>query len=49
MFECVDLNKNLEKEAARIISTSSQKWNRANNGGKPVRVPFSIPIVFKLQ
>ncbi|NND16713.1 MAG: energy transducer TonB [Eudoraea sp.] len=41
-------DKNLEKEALRII----EKLPRMTPGkqrGRPVRVPFSIPITFKLQ
>ena len=41
-------DKNLEKEAMRII----QKLPRMTPGrqrGRAVRVPFSIPIIFKLQ
>jgi len=41
-------DKNLEAEALRII----EKLPRMTPGkqrGRPVRVPFSIPIVFKLQ
>ena len=41
-------NKNLEKEADRIIS----KLPRMKPGklrGRPVRVPFSVPITFRLS
>jgi protein TonB len=41
-------DKNLEKEAQRII----RKLPRMTPGkqrGRPVRVPFSIPITFRLQ
>lgn len=41
-------DKNLEKEAARIIS-KLPKMIPGKQRGRPVRVPFSIPITFKLQ
>jgi len=41
-------DKNLEREAARIIS-KLPKMTPGKQRGKAVRVPFSIPITFKLQ
>lgn len=41
-------DKNLEKEAIRIISLLP-KMTPGKQRGRPVRVPFSIPIVFRLQ
>ena len=41
-------DKNLEKEAARIIS-KLPKMTPGKQRGRAVRVPFSIPINFKLQ
>lgn len=41
-------DKNLEKEAARIIS-KLPKMTPGKQSGKPVKVPFSIPINFVLQ
>ena len=41
-------DKNLEKEANRIIS-KLPKMPPGKQRGRPVRVPFSIPITFKLQ
>ena len=41
-------DKNLEKEAERIISKLPQ-MTPGKQRGKPVRVPFSIPINFLLQ
>ena len=38
----------LEKEAQRIIS-SLPKFKSGILNGKPVRVPFSMPIIFRLQ
>ena len=41
-------DKNLEKEAQRIIS-KLPNMTPGKQRGRPVRVPFSIPINFKLQ
>jgi len=41
-------DKNLEKDAARIIS-KLPKMTPGKQRGTPVRVPFSIPITYKLQ
>jgi len=41
-------DKSLEEEAARIIS-KLPKMTPGKQRGRPVRVPFSIPINFKLQ
>ena len=41
-------DKNLEKEAQRIIS-ELPSMIPGKQRGRPVRVPFSIPIVFRLQ
>ena len=41
-------DKNLEKEAKRIISLLPQMI-QGKQRGRPVRVPFSIPITFRLQ
>lgn len=41
-------DKNLEKEAARIIDLLP-KMTPGKQRGRAVRVPFSIPITFKLQ
>jgi len=41
-------DKNLEKEAARIIS-KLPKMTPGKQRGIPVRVPFSIPITFRLN
>ena len=41
-------DKNLEAEAARIIG-KLPKMTPGKQRGRPVRVPFSIPITFKLQ
>ena len=41
-------DKNLEKEAERIISKLPQ-MTPGKQRGRAVRVPFSIPIIFRLQ
>ena len=41
-------DKNLENEAARIIGRLP-KMTPGKQRGRPVRVPFSIPITFRLQ
>ena len=41
-------DKNLEKEAARIINRLP-RMIPGKQRGRPVRVPFSIPITFKLN
>ncbi len=41
-------DKNLEKEAQRIIGRLP-KMTPGKQRGRPVRVPFSIPITFRLQ
>ncbi len=41
-------DKNLEKEAARIIA-KLPRMTPGKQRGRAVRVPFSIPITFKLQ
>ncbi|MDB9850527.1 energy transducer TonB, partial [Flavobacteriaceae bacterium] len=41
-------DKNLEAEALRIIE-KLPKMIPGKQRGRPVRVPFSIPITFKLQ
>jgi len=41
-------DRNLEKEALRIIS-KLPKMIPGKQRGRPVRVPFSIPITFRLN
>ena len=41
-------DRNLEKEAIRIIN-KLPKMIPGKQRGRPVRVPFSIPIKFKLN
>lgn len=42
------LNKDLEREALRVIS-QSPKWTPALQRGKPVNVQFTFPVIFILQ
>lgn len=37
-----------DEEAERVIS-KMPKWNPGNQRGKPVRVSFNIPVIFKLS
>ena len=41
-------DKNLEKEAERIIG-KLPRMTPGKQRGRPVRVPFSIPITFRLR
>lgn len=38
----------LDKEALRVIN-SMPKWSPGRQGGKAVRVKFTVPVLFKLQ
>ena len=38
----------LDKEAIRVLKTS-KKWNPGIQNGRPVRVSYSVPIMFQLQ
>lgn len=38
----------LDKEALRIIRLMP-KWKPGMNRGKPVRVRYTVPVVFRLQ
>lgn len=42
------VDPSLDKEAVRVVS-SSPKWKPGMQRGKPVRVQFTIPIIFVLQ
>jgi len=42
------VDPSLDKEAVRVVS-SSPKWKPGKQRGKPVRVQFTIPIIFVLQ
>lgn len=42
------VDSSLDKEAVRVVS-SSPKWKPGMQRGKPVRVQFTIPIIFVLQ
>jgi periplasmic protein TonB len=41
-------NANLNKEALRVISTLP-KWQPGKKHGKPVRVKYTLPLIFNLQ
>ena len=38
----------LDNEAVRVVK-AMPKWNPGTNGGKPVRVQYTLPVVFKLN
>lgn len=38
----------LDKEALRVVN-AMPKWNPGKMGGKPVKVRFNLPVIFKLQ
>ncbi|MBF1546353.1 MAG: energy transducer TonB [Prevotella salivae] len=38
----------LDKEAVRMVK-SMPKWSPGKNNGKPVRVRFNLPVMFKLK
>jgi protein TonB len=38
----------LDKEAVRLIS-SMPKWKPGKQRGKPVRVTYTLPVIFRLQ
>lgn len=42
------VDPSLDKEAARVVS-SMPKWKPGMQRGKPVRVSYNVPVVFKLQ
>ncbi len=41
-------DNSLDTEAIRVIA-SMPKWNPGTQGGKPVNVKFTMPVVFKVQ
>ena len=38
----------LDKEALRVVK-SMPKWKPGKQRGKPVRVSYTVPVIFKLQ
>jgi protein TonB len=38
----------LDKEAMRVIK-AMPKWNPGKQRGKPVRVKYTVPVLFRLQ
>lgn len=41
------LDEALDKEACRIVKTTSGKWKPAQKNGNAIRVQYTLPIVFK--
>ena len=41
------VDKSCDKEALRVVS-SMPKWKPGQNNGKPVRVRFTVPVMFRL-
>ena len=41
-------DENLDNEAIRVVKTMP-KWSPGKQDGKPVRVRYTIPVVFRLQ
>ncbi len=42
------VHETLDAEAVRVIS-SSPKWEPGEQGGKPVKVSFAFPVIFKMN
>ena len=42
------VDHNLDKEALRVIGTMT-KWKPGMQRGKPVRVKYTVPVMFRLQ
>ena len=42
------VNSLLDKEAVRVVK-SMPKWSPGKQNGKPVRVRFNVPVMFKLN
>jgi protein TonB len=42
------VDQSLDKEAMRVIS-AMPKWNPGKQRGKPVRVRYTVPVLFRLQ
>jgi protein TonB len=42
------VDQSLDKEAMRVIS-AMPKWNPGKQRGKPVRVIYTVPVLFRLQ
>ena len=42
------VESSLDKEAVRVVK-SMPKWSPGKQNGKPVRVRFNVPVMFKLN
>ena len=42
------VDASLDKEAARVVA-SSPKWKPGRQGNKPVKVPYTFPVIFQLR
>lgn len=42
------VDPSLDKEAVRVVK-SLPRWTPGNQQGKPVRVRYSVPVIFALQ
>ena len=42
------IDPDLDKEAVRVVQTMD-KWNPGKQNGKPIRVKFTVPVIFKAQ
>ena len=42
------VDASLDKEAVRVVSVMP-KWKPGKQRGKPVRVSYTVPVIFKLQ
>ena len=43
------VDPDLDAEALRVVSSCTEKWTPGMKNGKPVRVTYTFPIVFKLK
>jgi protein TonB len=42
------VDKDLDNEALRVVK-AMPKWNPGKQRGKPVRVKYTVPVLFRLQ
>ena len=45
---CAEKTPLLDKEALRVVN-AMPAWKPGKQGGKPVRVAYTLPVRFKLQ
>ena len=43
------VHKLLDSEALRVVNKMQGKWKAGNHNGKPVRMSFVLPFVFKFE